>query len=173
MVPQASRSHEASAAMKEQLPLEKTTGSAAVAERLRVMDRTQRHAVLATVSDCQPYTSLVAFAMTPDMKKVLFATPRNTAKYRNIVNNRRVALLIDTRSNTDAAYMKSEAVTVIGTAKPVRRGSKREALAGVLTKKHPALRRFVREKTTAVIVVEAERCYHTGSFQEVSEWLIR
>lgn len=159
--------------MKEQLPFEKATGTAVVAERLRLMDRTQRHAVLATVSDGQPYTSLVAFAMTPDMTKVVFATPRDTAKYRNILNNKRVALLIDTRSNTDAAYMKSEAITVIGTAKPVRRGSKREALAGILTEKHSALRRFVRKRTTAVIVVEAERCYHAGSFQEVSEWLIR
>lgn len=159
--------------MNKQLTLEKIRGTEAVAERLKVMNRTQRHAVLATVSDGQPYTSLVAFAMTPDMKQAVFATPRNTAKYGNILANNRVALLIDTRSNTDAAYMRSEAVTVIGTARPVRRGSKRESLAGILTKKHPALRRFVREKTTAVIVVEAERCFHTGSFQQVSEWRVR
>ncbi len=159
--------------MKKQLPLEKTTGTAVVAERLKFMDSTQRHAVLATVSDGQPYTSLVAFAMTPDMTRVVFATPRDTAKYRNILNNKRVALLIDTRSNTDASYMKSEAVTIIGTAKPVRRGSKSEALAGILAKKHPALGRFVREKSTAIVVVEAEKCFHVGSFQKVSEWLIR
>jgi nitroimidazol reductase NimA-like FMN-containing flavoprotein (pyridoxamine 5'-phosphate oxidase superfamily) len=159
--------------MKRRLTLEKTTGTAAVAERLKVMNSTQRHAVLATVSDGQPYTSLVAFAMTPDMTSVVFATPRKTAKYRNIIGNKRVALLIDTRSNTDASYMKSEAVTVIGTAGPVRRGRKREELSGILIKKHPALRRFVQEKTTAIIVVEAEKCFHTGSFQEVSEWLIR
>ena len=137
------------------------------------MNRTQRHAVLATVSDGQPYTSLVAFAMTPDMKQAVFATPRNTAKYRNILNNRKVALLIDTRSNTDASYMKSEAVTIIGTARPVRRGSKNKALAGILAQKHHALRRFIRATTTAVIVMEAERCFHTGSFQQVSEWRVR
>jgi nitroimidazol reductase NimA-like FMN-containing flavoprotein (pyridoxamine 5'-phosphate oxidase superfamily) len=159
--------------MNKQLPLEKTRRTEAVAERLKVMNRTQRHAVLATVSDGQPYTSLVAFAMTADMTRVVFATPRNTAKYRNILVNNRVALLIDTRSSSDAAYMKSEAVTIIGTAKPVRRGRRREELSGILIRKHPALSRFVRATTTAVIVVEAERCLHTGSFQEVSEWLIR
>jgi nitroimidazol reductase NimA-like FMN-containing flavoprotein (pyridoxamine 5'-phosphate oxidase superfamily) len=159
--------------MKKQLSPEKTTGTAAVAERLNVMNRTQRHAVLATISDGQPYTSLVAFAMTPDMKQAVFATPRNTAKYRNILNNRKVALLIDTRSNTDAAYMKSETVTVIGTAVPVRRGRKRESLSRILTEKHPVLRRFVQSKTTAIIVVEAEKCFHTGSFQQVSEWRVR
>jgi nitroimidazol reductase NimA-like FMN-containing flavoprotein (pyridoxamine 5'-phosphate oxidase superfamily) len=122
------------AVRKEELPLLRTRGSAAVEERLRVMDRTQRLAVLATVSDGQPYASLVAFAMTPDTTGVVFATPKDTAKYRNLLNNRKVALLIDTRSNTDAAYMKSEAVTVIGTARPVGRGSRREALAGIFTK---------------------------------------
>ena len=159
--------------MKKQLPLEKTRGTEAVAKRLRFMNSTQRHAVLATVSDGQAYTSLVAFAMTSDMKSLVFATPRKTAKYRNILRNNRVALLIDTRSNTDASYMKSEAVTVIGTAAPVRRGGKREWLSGILIEKHPPLGRLVREKTTAIIVVEAEKCFHTGSFQEVSEWLIR
>ncbi len=159
--------------MKKQLPPEKTTGTAAVAERLKFMNSTQRHAVLATVSDGQPHTSLVAFAMTPDMKNVVFATPRKTAKYRNILRNNRVALLIDTRSNTDAAYMKSEAVTVIGTAVPARRGSRWESLSSILIEKHPALRRFVQSKTTAIIVVEAEECFHTGSFQEVSEWRVR
>ena len=159
--------------MKKQLTLEKTRGTAAIAERLKFMNDTQRHAVLATVSDGQPYTSLIAFAMTPDMKQALFATPRNTPKYRNILHNRRVALLIDTRSNTDASYMESEAVTLIGTAKPLRRGSHHEALAGILAKKHPALRRFIWKKTTALIVVEAEKCFHTGSFQQVSEWRVR
>ena len=110
--------------------------------------------------------------MTPDMKSAVFATPRRTAKYGNVLRNNRVALLIDSRSNTDGAYMKSEAVTVIGTAVPIRRGRKRESLAGILIEKHPALRRFVQQRTTAIIVVEAKKCFHTGSFQEVSEWRI-
>ena len=159
--------------MEKQLSFVKTAGNEVVAEKLRAMNRNQRHAVLATVSDGRPYTSLIAFAMTPDMTEVVFATPRDTAKYRNILNNPKVALLIDTRANTDAAYMKAEAVTIIGTAKPVRRGSKRESLAILLTKKHRALRKFVREKSTAIVVVNAEKCFHVGSFQKVSEWLIR
>jgi uncharacterized pyridoxamine 5'-phosphate oxidase family protein len=159
--------------MKKKLTLEKTRGTASVPERLKFMNEAQRHAVLATVSNGQPYTSLVAFAITPDMKNVVFATPRKTAKYRNILANKRVALLIDTRSNTDAAYMKSEAVTVIGNAVPVRRGRRRDEMASLMIRKHPALKRFVQQKTTAIIVVEAEKCFHTGLFQEVSEWRIR
>ena len=165
--------HNLSKATKKQLLTERKRGSVEVAERLRFMNGTQRHAVLSTVSNGQPYTSLVAFAMTPEMKRVVFATPRRTAKYRNILKNNRVALLIDTRSNTDTAYMESEAVTVIGTALPIRRSSKREFFANILMEKHPALKGFIQSKTTAIIVVEAEKCFHTGSFQEVSEWCIK
>lgn len=159
--------------MKKRIVLEKTRGAANVAERLKFINSTQRHAVLATAPNDQPYTSLVAFAMTPDMTSLVFATPRKTAKYRNILRNRKVALLVDTRSNTVASYVKSEAITIIGTAMPLRRGKIREALSGILIKKHPALRRFVQEETTAIIVVKAEKCFHTGSFQEVTEWLIQ
>jgi hypothetical protein len=67
--------------VKKQLALGKTRGTEAVAERLKFMNSTKRHAVLACLG--------------------------NRAKYRNILNNRKVALLIETRSNTDASYMKS------------------------------------------------------------------
>lgn len=159
--------------INRRLPFEKTGGTVDVAERLRVISITERHAALATDSHGQPYTSLVAFAMTSDMTKVVFATPRKTAKYSNILENRKVALLIDTRSNADSAYMKSEAVTIIGIARPVRRGKKWEELSGILLRKHPPLKKFLEAKTTAIILVEALKCFHTGSFQEVSEWSIR
>jgi nitroimidazol reductase NimA-like FMN-containing flavoprotein (pyridoxamine 5'-phosphate oxidase superfamily) len=129
--------------------------------------------VLATDSNGQPYTSLIAYAMTPDMRKVIFATPKDTAKYKNILRNNKVALLIDTRSNTNISYMNSEAITIIGTARPVRRGRKWDALAHILLKKHSALKSFVEAKTTAIILVEAVQCFHTSSFQKVSEWRLR
>jgi nitroimidazol reductase NimA-like FMN-containing flavoprotein (pyridoxamine 5'-phosphate oxidase superfamily) len=158
--------------MNKSLQFNKTRGTVSVAERLKVINSTERHAVLATASNGQPYTSLIAFAMMPDMTKVVFATPTNTAKYRNMLKNKKVALLIDTRANTDKAYMESEAVTIIGTARPVRRSRKWEELSGILIKKHPALKRFVEAKTTAIIVIEAVKCFHTGSFQKISEWRI-
>jgi hypothetical protein len=49
--------------------------------------------------DAQPYASLMAFAATDDLKRLLFATERNTRKYANLVSNPRAALLVDNRSN--------------------------------------------------------------------------
>ena len=46
-------------------------------ERLRELDALQRHAVLATEGDGKPYTSLVAFALSPDGAALLFPTSKH------------------------------------------------------------------------------------------------
>lgn len=56
--------------------------------------RSQRVGVLATHRDQRPYASLVAFAHTPDLRHLLFATTRATRKSANITADPRVAMLI-------------------------------------------------------------------------------
>lgn len=158
---------------KNRIPSEKRSGTVSVSERLSVLNSLERHAVLATESNRRPYTSLIAYAMTPDMKGLIFATPRKTSKYKNLLKNRNVSLLIDTRTETGGDYMKTEAMTLLGTAEPVRRGSKRENLSGILIKKHPELEEFIQSETTALVLVELSYCYHISSFQTVSEWRVR
>jgi heme iron utilization protein len=60
----------------------------------RILD-TQRFAVLCSVSDTQPYSNLVAFAASDDLKYLVFITDRNTRKFKNIVENQWVSLLVD------------------------------------------------------------------------------
>lgn len=152
------------------IPSRKTKGQVSVLERLAFLNRHERHAVLATEALGQPYTSLIAFALTPDMGGLVFGTPRDTAKYRNMVRNRRVAVLIDTRSNDPRGYMEAEALTILGSAKTVRRGKAREELARVFGAKHPALEGFIQAQSTALVLVQIERCYHVSAFQSVTEW---
>ena len=64
----------------EKIPFNKTQGSTDVQERLRALNKKQRHAVLATDAGGQPYTSLVSFALSENQKGIIFATPRKTAK---------------------------------------------------------------------------------------------
>ena len=155
------------------IPDRRQSGSAPVDTRLRMLDRSQRHAVLATVSDAQPYTSLVAFALLPDLSGALFATPRDTFKYRNILNNDHVALLIDNRSNRSTSYMEAEAVTILGRAVTVRRGKRWQDLAEVFMAKHPSLGEFLSSPRTALVVIEASHYLHVGRFQTVSQWKAR
>jgi hypothetical protein len=154
------------------IPDRRQSGNMPVERRLRVFDRTQRHAVLATVSDDRPYTSLVAFALLPDLSGALFATPRDTFKYRNILRNGQVALLIDNRSNRSTSYMEAEAITILGKAVPVRRGRRWKELSAVFTAKHFDLAGFISSPRTALVLVEADRYLHVGHFQTVSQWKV-
>jgi nitroimidazol reductase NimA-like FMN-containing flavoprotein (pyridoxamine 5'-phosphate oxidase superfamily) len=154
----------------ERIPNRTKNGFIPVADRIREFNKNQHFGVLATNDNGQPYISLISFAITSDLKRVIFATPKDTRKYKNILKTKEVAILIDNRSNTRKNLMATEAVTVIGTARSVRRGKIRDELAAIYLKKHPDLKEFIESDTTALIVVEATRCIHVGKFQTISVW---
>jgi uncharacterized pyridoxamine 5'-phosphate oxidase family protein len=153
---------------KETLPNTVIKGNAPLKDRLEKLGRSEMSAVLATESGGQPYTSIIAFALAPGLKGLVFATPKATSKYRNIVRNPHVSVLIDNRSRARKDIMRGEAVTILGTARPVRRGKRWMELASALTEKNPGLADFVNAPTTALIYVEAARYIHVGRFQTVT-----
>ncbi len=155
---------------KEQIPVTTQAGTVSVPERLKVFDREEPFAVLATDDNGKPYTSLVTYALTADLKKVIFATPKGTSKYRNILNSTHVALLMDNRTQSQQNLLETEVITVIGTAKPVRRGKAWNEFAKVFLGKHPEFESFLASSTTALIAIEVIRCIHVGRFQTISIW---
>jgi heme iron utilization protein len=158
---------------KEAIPDRVKKGTVPVFERLIALDKDQLHAVLATESDGQPYTSMIAYAITPDNKGIVFATPRKTQKYKNVLNNDRVSILIDTRSNTEKDYMSAESLTILGNATLVRKGEKWSELKKVLIRKHPKLNKIIHSPETRLIFVKITKCIHVTRFQTVSEWISR
>ena len=154
----------------ERIPSTTQRGSVSVPDRLQILDRTEDFAVLATDDQGMPYTSLVSFALTPDLKKAVFATPKDTRKYRNITSSHNTALLVDNRSKKKKALMETEAVTIIGKGKPVKKGREWDRLAALFIKKHPDLEMFVRSPSTALIDIDIVRCIHVSRFQTVSVW---
>ena len=159
--------------MKKEIPSRTKKGIESVPERIKVLNETQYFAVLATDDNGRPYASLVAYAFTPELRKVIFATPENTRKYKNILIARHVALLIDNRSNTYTDIMNTEAITVTGTAKRVKRGKAWQELAHIYIVKHPELEEFLNAPTTALMILEVEQCVHVGKFQTISVWNYR
>lgn len=158
------------AAVKKAIPDCISKGSVPALQRLAMLNKTQWHAVLATASGKLPYTSLVAFALTPDGKNLLFATPRISTKYNNLQKNRNVSLLIDSRTNRKKDYLGAESITILGLAAVVRKGRERTGSAETLAKKHPGLSAFIHSPKTALIRVEIKTCLHVSKFQEVSAW---
>lgn len=80
---------------------------------------TLRFAVLATSEQGSPYTSLIAFALTPDRHTLIFATPKATRKYENIISQPAVSILVDNRSQEAGDIQGAQAVTLLGTAQEV------------------------------------------------------
>lgn len=136
--------------------------------RLKALFDSQHLGVLSTQKRNRPYASLVAFAVTDDLKSFVFATPRTTRKYANLIASSRAALLIDNRSNRASDFRKAMAVTAVGTVRELRK-SARNRLIRLYTDKHSGLRNFVRSPTCAVLCLEAETLHIVDRFQHVIE----
>ena len=128
----------------------------------------QRLAVLCTDERGKPYASLIAFAAAPDLKTLVFATPRPTRKYANLSDNPRVSLLLDNRSNREEDFAEAAAATILGSAREAT-GEDRESCLALFLGKHPYLSSFARSPNSAVFRVEVEAYYVVNRFQSGSE----
>lgn len=112
----------------------------------------QRFAVLATQSDGQPYSNLIAFAESDELRKIIFVTSRDTRKYSNAKVNNRVAVLIDSRTNQASDLQTAVAITALGTIGEVDRGA-RNHLSELYVLKHPLLADFIDKPSNALMQV--------------------
>ena len=134
----------------------------------------QKRAVLATHStEGSAYASLIAFASTDDLQKIVFATPLATRKFANIKHNPNVSLLIDDRSNNEKDFHDAQAVTVMGAVDRIEPDASQNELATIYLGKHPYLEDFFRSPSTAFISISVWRYYLVSRFQEVMELHIR
>jgi len=136
--------------------------------------QSQKLAVLSSQTpENSPYSSLIAFAATDDLQKILLATPRATRKFANIRHNPKVSLLIDSRSNREQDFHDAKAVTVMGSVSEIDPGPSRNNLESIYLQKHPYLDDFLNSPSTAFLLVSVWRYYLVSRFQEVMELHIR
>lgn len=136
--------------------------------RLKHLLSTQPLAVLCTSGEGQPYASLVAFNAAVDLSRVLFATPRSTRKYRNLMSRPPAALLVDDRSNRATDVEEAMAVTILGSVHEAA-GEERRAGEEIFLREHPHLDAFVRAPDSALMVLAVEKMVVVSRFQEVEE----
>lgn len=128
----------------------------------------QRLTVLATQGDIYPYNTLVGYAFTKDLKVIIFSTMKDTRKYRNLVSNPFVSLLVDSRRNDIGDFKDALALTVIGKAKKVR-ASLKAKYRRLYLEKFPYLKEFIRDPDNRLIALQVERYILVRRFQEVLE----
>jgi len=140
-------------------------------KRLKTLFATQRFGVVATPMKGHPYTSLVAVTATNDLRSLIFATLRTSTKYANLVDDPRVAMLIDSRANAPSDLSKAVAVTAVGRVRFSEENTDR--LLSRHLQKHPYLTDFLEYPDCALVRIDVERYYVVSHFQEVHVWEVR
>lgn len=131
----------------------------------------QRLAVLATERYGQPYSSLMAFANSADLTSIVVATGTATRKHINLIQEPRVSLLIDTRTNSEEDFHSAAAITVIGKAQIITENKYSEFEALYLGK-HPYLETFLASPTTSLFRITVFHYLMVNRFQNVIEYHI-
>ena len=147
------------------------SGDGGVLDTLRRLLASQQVAVLGTHNQGQPYTTLVGFAASPNLKSLFFATPRTTRKFANIEADDRVALMFDDRTHAEADFFEAVGVTACGRASEVSKSPRSADLKRYLAK-HPHLREFVMSPNCAFIRVRVQKYVIVRRFQEVVELVV-
>ena len=124
--------------------------------------------VLATQGKKYPYSTLVGFAASDDLKTLFFATIRDTRKYQNIQMHSQVSMLIDSRSNQVKDFKDAQALTVLGSARD-EEGSFLRKNEALYLQKHPYLREFLKDPNCAFMRLDVHKYIIVNRFQEVIE----
>jgi nitroimidazol reductase NimA-like FMN-containing flavoprotein (pyridoxamine 5'-phosphate oxidase superfamily) len=135
---------------------------------IKYMLSSQQLGVLATYGSEYPYTTIVGFAATDDLRHIVFATFRDTRKYGNIQTNPRVSMLIDNRANRVEDFSDAQALTVLGTVGEVCEDEKHE-FTSLYLHRHPHLREFISDPNCSLMKMKVDRYILVSRFQEVME----
>ena len=137
-------------------------------EVLRELLESQLLGVLGTHHEGEPYTSLVGFAATEDLKHLLFATGKTTRKRANLVADARASILVDNRTNRPADFTVASAATAVGVVEEVSEAERSE-FDRVFLAKHPHLEAFVHSPSCARLRLGVSVYMVVTHFQHVIE----
>ena len=143
-----------------------------VQKKINNLLSSQQLAVLSTQRNGQPYSSLMAYAYTSDLKNIVVATGKSTRKHQNIVQESRISLLIDNRSNSENDFHAAMALTVMGKAQLIEDDERPEYLELYLSR-HPYLEKFIASPATAILRISVYHYLLVSRFQNVMEYSIR
>ncbi len=122
-------------------------------EKIKSLVQEKDSCVLATTSDVEPHCSLMSYAPDDDTREIYMLTQRKTKKYRNLLANPAVSLLIDTRSGSSRQPEETMALTINGTFQKITKEGQREIALKRLMERHPHLKTFAQDPDVELISV--------------------
>jgi hypothetical protein len=125
--------------------------------------------VLATEGEGLPHASLVAITPMDDFTHLIFATYRNTYKYKNLINNGNVAILFDNRSALSINQPDVSVLTAFGYASEIDVTTSDDIFQNHLLK-HPELKTFLLSSNCTLFRVKVSAYQMVSSFDEINWW---
>ena len=109
-------------------------------EEMKALVRQKDICVLATASENQPHCSLMAYTTDDECREIYMVTNKLTRKYRNLMENPSVSLLIDTRDDdTGSGRLNTKALTVEGAFEGIEDKTRKDMIRDRLLGRHPHL----------------------------------
>ena len=122
-------------------------------EKMKALVHRKDTCVLATVSGGKPHCSLMAYLADPDCREIYMVTRQQTKKYRNLLENPWVSLLIDTREeDPHGEFGRKKALTISGLFQKIDPG-KKDSIRKEFLKKYPQLKEFVEDREAEIISI--------------------
>jgi general stress protein 26 len=107
--------------------------------------------VLATVAGLKPHCSLMAYVTDQNCTEIYMVTHKNTKKFKNLMENQSVSLLIDTREMSPR--LEAKALTVAGECAIIEDEKKRDKVRAELLAVHPHLSEFINHSEAEFLCV--------------------
>lgn len=124
-------------------------------ESMKKLAKEKDICVLATVSGEKPHCSLMAYTTDDECSEIYMATHRATRKFKNLMENPSVSLLIDTREEHKGSHRpEAKAMTVSGTLENLEDNQKKAWARARLLGRHPHLKEFLDHPDAEVICIK-------------------
>ena len=121
-------------------------------DRINGFLKGQNNCVLATVRQGRPHCSLMSYVADPEVAFIYLVTHRNTSKYRNLLDNPNVSLLIDNRKQRVDKH-NTCALTVHGTFQSLPTDVQQSSVRPLFLERHADMHRFIEHPETEFISI--------------------
>jgi len=130
-----------------------------------------RFAVLATEGNGQPHASLIAVTPVDSYRKLIFATYRNTRKYQNLVQNGKVAILVESIDISRSGLKESFVLTAFGHVEEIESAEKNMVFNAHL-ERHPGLLSFMQSEDCSLVRIKVNSYQVVRGIDDVEWWSI-
>lgn len=135
-------------------------------ETLRAFLDTQLFGVLATIGKNGPHTNIITYAFTDHLDWLIFSTPTESRKYKNILSDPRVAFFVDSRPLSTERIENSMGVTLKGMAQNVS-AENLNSFTEIYLKRHPGMKHFLQTSGNCLLAIRVKQLEIITDLREV------